>query len=107
LDKVSFAFLRAADTHGIDWRLLPAIAMVESSGGKYGSPKNIFGWNSGRTRFRSLEAGIAYVAERFARSPIYSGRTAMGILHRYNPAKKTYPPKVTKFMMELSGEPVR
>jgi hypothetical protein len=106
LAKVALVFVQTADSHKLDWRLLPAIAMVETSGGKHGMPNNVFGWNSGRTRFKSVEAGIAFVAGRFTRSPIYRGQTAMGIILKYNPAKKAYPPKVTRFMLEMSTDPV-
>lgn len=99
-------FVQAADRHRIDWRLLPAIAMVETTGGKHGNKRNIFGWNSGRARFRSAEAAIAFVASRFARSPIYRGRSSMGILRKYNPGRSAYAGRVTKFMLELSEEPV-
>jgi len=101
------AFLQAADEHKLDWRLLPAIAMAETSGGKHGIPNNVFGWNSGRTRFKTVEAGIQYVASRFALSPIYRGRTALGILTAYNPARQQYPPQVIRFMRQLAPEPVR
>lgn len=106
LSKLALVFVQAADAHKLDWRLLPAIAMVETSGGKHGAPNNVFGWNSGRTRFKSIEAGILFVAGRFTRSPIYAGQTAMGIIQKYNPAKKAYPPKVMRFMLELSADPV-
>jgi hypothetical protein len=101
------AFLEAADQHKLDWRLLPGIAMVETSGGKHGRPKNVFGWNSGRTGFKSVEAGIQYVAGRFERSPIYRGRTALGILKAYNPARRQYPTKVIRFMQQLTPDPVQ
>jgi len=106
LEKFALVFVQTAGKHRLDWRLMPAISMVETSGGKHGTPGNIFGWNSGRTRFQTIEAGILFVAGRFAGSPIYAGRTAMGILEKYNPAKKAYPPKVTKFMLEMSLAPV-
>jgi hypothetical protein len=107
LQRFSLSFIKAADRHGLDWRLLPAISMVESSGGKYYRKNNVFGWNSGRTRFQSIEAGIRYVASRFAQSPLYAGRTSMGILQKYNPAPNDYPPKVAHFMRELSPDPIR
>lgn len=106
LAKIAHVFLRAADAHRLDWRLLPALAIVETGGGKHGTPSNVFGWNSGRTRFASVEAGIHFVASRFAQSPIYAGRTALGILQKYNPARKTYPPKVVTIMQEITPEPV-
>lgn len=107
LEKLSHVFIGVADKHKLDWRLLPAISMVETSGGKHGTAGNIFGWNSGRTRFQSVETGIHFVAQRFAQSPIYAGRTALEILERYNPARKLYPPRVTRFMAEMSEDPVR
>lgn len=106
LENLAIVFVRTADEHRLDWRLLPAISMVETSGGKHGTPSNIFGWNSGKTRFASAEVGILFVASRFAQSPIYAGRTALGILRQYNPARTAYPPKVTHFMKELSAERV-
>jgi hypothetical protein len=106
LHKLAHIFVGAADEHHIDWRLLPALSMVETGGGKRGTPSNIFGWNSGRTRFATIETGILFVASRFAHSPIYTGRTAIGILQKYNPAKKSYPPKVTRYMQEIAPEPV-
>ena len=46
------------------------------------------------------------MAGRFAASPIYAGRTAMGILQKYNPARKVYPLKVTKYMLEMAPQAV-
>ena len=43
-------FLIAADQNALDWRLLPSISMVESSGGKDYRNNNVFGWNSCRDR---------------------------------------------------------
>lgn len=107
LARTATVFLAAADRHGLDWRLLPAISIVETGGGRHGRKGNVFGWNSGRTRFKTIEAGIEFVAQRLARSPIYAGRTAMGILQKYNPARKVYAERVSQKMMELSPEPVR
>lgn len=107
LAKQAAAFLATADEHKLDWRLLPGIAMVETSGGKHSKRNNVFGWNSGRTGFASIEAGIRFVGGRFAASPLYRGRTAMGILRAYNPARAKYPPKVTRFMLELHPDPVQ
>lgn len=106
LSALAPEFLKAADANGLDWRLLPAISFVETRGRHPGKKANIFGWNSGRTRFASVEAGIHFVAGRLAKSPIYAGRTAMGILHKYNPVRSTYPPRVAAVMMEMAPHPV-
>ena len=50
-------FLEAADDYGLDWRLLPSISYVESSGGKAAPHNNLFGWDSGRAQFHSPSAG--------------------------------------------------
>ena len=44
-------FIEAADQCNMDWRLLPAIAVRESSGGKQACGNNPFGWGSCRTDF--------------------------------------------------------
>jgi hypothetical protein len=84
--------------------LLPSISMVESSGGKYYSHGNVFGWNSGRARFRSISAGIHYVAAQFGNSSIYAGKDTHGILRMYNPARTAYPKKVIRFMEQVPVE---
>jgi hypothetical protein len=107
LQTMAVVFIEKADQYGLDWRLLPGIAMVESSGGKHSRRNNVFGWNSGRTGFKTVAAGIDFVASRFAHSPIYRGRTSRGILAAYNPAREKYPPKVIHFMEMIEKVPVR
>ena len=104
LGKYAGDFLLAADKHHLDWRLLPSISMVESSGGKYYSYGNVFGWNSGRARFRSISAGIHYVAAQFGNSSIYSGKDTLGILRQYNPARSAYPKKVMLYIDQIPEE---
>ena len=41
-------FLTTADRYDLDWRLLPSISYVESTGGKSARNNNLFGWDSGR-----------------------------------------------------------
>src|SRR5205823_995191 len=49
--KYSAVFLEAADTYDLDWRLLPSISYVESTGGKSAPHNNLFGWDSGKAQF--------------------------------------------------------
>src|ERR1039457_7668003 len=42
------AFLEAADFNELDWRLLPSLSYVETTGGKSARNNNLFGWDSGR-----------------------------------------------------------
>src|ERR1700674_1096724 len=57
-EKYSAEFLKAADANALDWRLLPSLSFVETSGGKGARNNNLFGWDSGRTHFPSPAAGI-------------------------------------------------
>lgn len=73
-------FVRAADENNLDYRLLPAIAGVESTFGKF-TPEcayfNAFGWTSsvspcGFYRFESYREAIFIVAEGIGRGQTYS-----------------------------------
>ena len=55
-----------SENHNIDWRLLPAIAVRESTGGKNACNKvknNPFGWGSCKIGFKSIEKAIETVAK--------------------------------------------
>ncbi len=55
--------VEASDRYGLDYRLMPAISIIESSGGRYlFRPYNPFGW--GNIGFNSFEDAIYYVAYR-------------------------------------------
>ena len=78
-------FVNAADRNNLDWRLLPSIAFVESSGGKSFHNNNIFGWDNGDHQFRSVKESIHKVAERLANSRHYRNKPLKKILTTYNP----------------------
>lgn len=94
-------FLAAADRHGLDWRLLPSISIIESGGGKVYMNNNILGWDSCRTGFPSVEAGIDLVAARLARSSFYRGKDLDQKLAAYNP--NSHYPRRVKSLMERLG----
>ena len=77
-------FLAASDVNKLDWRLLPSLSIVETGGGKGTRNNNIFGWNCGRTGFRSVKEGIHVVAAKLSQSPWYRGKDTTGILKAYN-----------------------
>jgi len=62
-----------SDARGIDFRLLPAISMVESSGCKnyIRSTNNCFGWGNGRIRFDSILWGFSIVGDKLQTLPAY------------------------------------
>jgi len=78
-------FLVAADQNELDWRLLPSISMIESSGGKDYRNNNVFGWDSCRETFPSVQAGIHFVASRLAKSKLYKDKSVDEKLLTYNP----------------------
>ena len=72
-------FVEVADANGLDWRLLPAIAMVESTGARHVpscAQHNPFGWSSstspcGFYRFGSYEEAIKYVGDKIGQGIFY------------------------------------
>jgi hypothetical protein len=95
-------FLLAADRHGLDWRLLPSIAILESGGGRASMNNNILGWDSCRQSFPSVRAGIHTVADRLANSKLYKNNGLEMKLRLYNP-HASYPGKVKRLMAKLSA----
>jgi hypothetical protein len=94
-------FLVASDRHGLDWRLLPSIAFVESTGGKFYRNNNIMGWGSSRRSFTSVPAGIHYVAAQLENSSYYKNKGLDQLLRTYNPLP-AYTSTVTR-VMKLIG----
>jgi hypothetical protein len=80
-------FVEAADRNNIDWRLLPAISVKESTGGKFLIPGsyNAFGWGSGSVKFKSYDEAIDYITNKFGTGKYYAGKSVEGILKTYNP----------------------
>ena len=85
LRDVAKDFLIAADQNHLDWRLLPSISFIESSGGKDYRNNNVFGWDSCKERFPSVRAGIHYVAAQLGKSKRYKGKDLDSKLQTYNP----------------------
>src|SRR5258708_24655558 len=54
LSEKALTFIKAADQHKLDWRLLPSISMVETSGGEHFPGHKNFRWDSGRAHFQSV-----------------------------------------------------
>lgn len=91
--------VQAAQDNDLDWRLLPAIAVRESSGGKNACKNNPFGWGSCKIGFRSVDDAIETVAMNLGgNNPDtaihYDNKTTKQILHAYNP------PSIVRFYAE-------
>jgi len=82
-----------ADINDLDWRLLPAITVRESTGGKFDCKKvgnNPFGWGSCKISFNSNEEAIETIARNLGgnnpnTSHHYDNKTTKQILRAYNP----------------------
>ena len=106
LREVAADFLAAADLNALDWRLLPSISMIESSGGKDYRNNNVLGWDSCRESFSSIREGIHYVAAKLAQSDLYKNKSIDGKLRTYNP-NPAYPVKVKAVMRALGPSDAR
>ncbi len=95
LSGYGMKFVTEAEKNNIDWRLLPAIAMRETTGGKFAcknpnAPYNNFGWHSCKKGFDSVDESIEHISMILGgsngRSRYYTeGMTSEQILKKYNP----------------------
>ena len=99
-------YIRSADKHGVDWKLLPAIAGLESGFGRamIDATYNPYGWGSGRIYFDSWEDGIDTVNAGLAKN--YYGRGAdtvweIGPIYAESP---TWAVRVNSFMSQIEAE---
>lgn len=104
LQGYSQDFVDAADQYHLDWRLLPAISMVESTGGKHCRNYNPFGWGSGRARFESYQDAIFSVARHLSEDNPYRGKTTTQKIRAYNARHWSYPSRVHKMIDRIWAE---
>jgi hypothetical protein len=108
LEGTGMTFVLVAEKYGLDWSLLPAIAVRESSGGKAACGHNPFGWGSCKLHnFVSYEQAIEALGknlgganEKTAR--YYAGKSTEDKLHYYNgTVVPTYPDEVMAIMQKI------
>ena len=93
LEGTGMKMVEEAEKNELDWRLLPAIAVRESTGGKNDCKKvsnNAFGWGSCKVGFKSNEEAIEIVAKNLGgnnpkTARHYDNKTNKQILQAYNP----------------------
>jgi len=102
-------FVKSADTYNIDWRLVPAIAGVESTFGKH-IPKgsyNAYGWANGNHKFTSWENSIEVVTSTLRQKYYDKGANTLSkISRRYAPPSTSWAWKVDYFMNKIDRIPV-
>jgi hypothetical protein len=94
-------FLEVADELDLDWRLLPSISYLESTGGKASPYNNLFGWDSGRAQFSSPIAAIHTVGNYLAHSYLYRDKGLDEVLAIYNPVAD-YGQRVKSVMRQIA-----
>lgn len=102
LEGFGAKFVEVVDQCDMDWRLLPAIAVRESSGGKQAYGNNPFGWSSCWLDFESVEEAIEVVGSNLCgfnprTEAYYKNKTTYERLWNYNGIIK-YPEEVLKIM---------
>lgn len=103
----SVDFIDTANIHGLDWKLLPSIAGVESTFGRHvpANSYNPFGWANGAKKFQSWKEAISTVGEGIERIYTSRGRTTPALMQPvYAPPSKTWASKVEFFMQKLEQQ---
>jgi len=97
-------FVEVANKYGLDYRLLPAIAVMESGGGK-SLFRSYNAWGYGKYSFNSFEEGIEIVGKGLKEGYIDKGRvTPAQIAPIYCPPNATnWARSVQKFMNEIES----
>ncbi len=93
-------YLGAADSNTIDYRLLPAISVLESTCGIYQRLNNRWGWDSARKGFSSFRAGLQYIARQLSQGRFYRNKSLEEKVHMYNPNPQ-YARLVRKLMLKI------
>lgn len=97
-------FIEVAEKCDIDWRLLPAIGVRESSGGKFEFNNNPFGWGSAKIKFKNFDDAIENVSDhlcglRESTAKYYRDKTQAEKLWYYNGSViPSYPKEVVEIM---------
>jgi hypothetical protein len=104
LAKYAEEFVKAADHYGIDYRLVAAISIIESSGGKHTfRPYNAWGW--GKSGFNSWKDGIWTVSKGLGKYYASGRTTPATIAPSYcPPSADAWANKVSYVMSVISNQ---
>ena len=97
-------FVDAADKYCLDWKLVPAIAGVESTFGKHSYGYNAWGWGiygNNRLGFSSWKDGIDTVSQGLKENYVNKGLTDPYSMNRVYAASKSWGWKVDYFMKDM------
>ncbi len=111
LTGYGMVFAKTAEKYGLDPFLLPAIAMRETTGGKFTcGGDNPFGYGSCKIYFDTFDEAINAVGKAISGNHpkiayAYEGKDVRGILETYNPPSvvPTYASEVMSIMDKISS----
>lgn len=104
----SKVYIGVADRYALDFRLLPALSVIEQSCGKSAPNNNLFGYYGsgkyGLREFSTIAEGVDYVGRQLVENKFYKGKTLKQKLKIYNSVNPNYYSTVERLMSEISGE---
>ena len=103
------SYVKYADEYGVDWKLLPSIAGLESTFGQFLMPGsyNAYGWGGGRRYFESWEDGIKVINKAIRENYIDRGATDVWSIGSIYAESPTWSVRVNGFMQEINQEYLR
>ncbi len=102
-------FVTYADDNNLDYRLIPAIAGVESTFGKHipNDSYNAYGWSNGEYTFTSWENSISHVSSVLKTKYFDRGVDSISEIARvYAPPSKTWGKNVSFFVNKIDTLPL-
>jgi len=96
-------YLSAADSYSLDYRFLPAVSVRESTCGAHTRLNNHWGWDNGRSGFRSVKSGIYFVTSRLAYGEYYRGKSLDEKILMYNPDPQ-YVREIKTLMRQIDAD---
>lgn len=116
LEGTGLKMAEEAYKNDLDWRLIAAISVRESTGGKFACKKvknSFLGWGSCKISFESKEQAIEVVSKNLGgnnpkTAHHYDDKTVKEILQKYNPPSivPKYADQVMKIMSDIGPEDI-
>jgi hypothetical protein len=108
LETHGMSMVLAGEKYGVDPILLAAMAMRETTGGKFACNNNPFGWGSCKIKFQSFDHAIDVVAMNLGghnprTASYYKGKSLTGILKTYNSVIPSYSNEVIAIMAKIEN----
>ena len=113
LEGFGMKMVLEAEKNDLDWRLIPAIAVRESTGGRHACKSvsySAFGWGSCKISFKSYDNAIESIAQHLGgnnpkTARYYDNKSVKDILETYNPPSvvPTYAKEVIAVMNKIGN----